>query len=73
MIIGSDSGKLISFQADPDERVILTWKPSKDYFKPLNLPIGGNPEFVDLDKDGDFDLIMGSEEGTLYYFRNTGR
>jgi len=26
-----------------------------------------------LDTDGDLDLIVGSEEGTLYYFRNTGR
>ncbi len=26
----------------------------------------------DLDNDGDLDLIIGSEAGTLYYFRNTG-
>jgi len=73
LIIGSDSGNIISFHPDPEKPGILSWKPSPEYFKQLNLPIGGNPEFVDLDTDGDLDLIVGSEEGTLYYFRNTGR
>ena len=73
LIIGSDSGNIISFQPDPEKPGILSWKPSLEYFKQLNLPIGGNPEFVDLDTDGDLDLIVGSEEGTLYYYRNTGR
>jgi len=73
LIIGSDSGNIISFHPDPEKPGILSWKPSPEYSKQLNLPIGGNPEFVDLDTDGDLDLIVGSEEGTLYYFRNTGR
>jgi len=73
LIIGSDSGKIISFQIDPKKTGSISWKPNPEYFKELNLPVGGNPVFVDLDNDGDLDLIVGSEAGTLYYFRNTGR
>jgi len=71
LIIGSDSGKMKSFELDPDATGSINWKASPEYF--LKLPVGANPVFVDLDNDGDLDLIIGSEAGTLYYFRNTGR
>ena len=73
LIIGSDSGKMKSFELDPDATGSINWKASPEYFKELKLPVGANPVFVDLDNDGDLDLIIGSEAGTLYYFRNTGR
>jgi len=49
------------------------WKPFEEYFKELRFPVGGNPVFADLDKDGDLDMIIGSEAGTLHYFRNEGQ
>ena len=73
LIVGSDSGIMHSFQLDLEKAGSINWKPSPEYFKELKLPVGGNPVFVDLDNDGDLDLIVGSEAGTLYYFRNTGR
>ncbi|MEM8528881.1 MAG: FG-GAP-like repeat-containing protein [Bacteroidota bacterium] len=30
------------------------------------------PDFIDIDEDGDFDVFVGSEEGTTRFFRNTG-
>lgn len=31
-----------------------------------------NPTFADLDSDGDYDLIYGSSDGELYFYRNIG-
>lgn len=45
-------------------------------FNSLNISnaIGGysTPHLVDLDGDGDLDLVSGEEEGTILYFENTG-
>ncbi|MBK7668470.1 MAG: VCBS repeat-containing protein [Sphingobacteriaceae bacterium] len=38
-----------------------------------NLPYNySTPAFVDLDNDGDLDVISGSSFGNFYYFQNTG-
>ena len=73
LIIGSDSGKIFSFQAVSEIQSSKVWKPSEEYFEGLKFPVGGNPVFSDLDKDGDLDMIIGSEAGTLHYFRNEGQ
>lgn len=33
---------------------------------------GSKSTFADIDGDGDFDMISGSNDGNLYYFENTG-
>ncbi|GIT03386.1 MAG: hypothetical protein CM1200mP28_06450 [Deltaproteobacteria bacterium] len=74
LIIGSDSGENFRvFPKDSENQGLNAWKPFKQYFKELKFPVGGNPVFADLDKDGDLDLIIGSEAGTLHYFRNEGQ
>ena len=64
---------MFSFQENSANQSLKKWESSNDYFKELKLPVGGNPVFADLDKDGDLDLIIGSEAGTLHYFRNEGQ
>ncbi len=45
---------------------------------PLVIPINVNylggftPTFADIDKDGDFDALVGDDNGSIHFFRNTG-
>ena len=38
------------------------------------LDVGNNaaPEFVDIDNDGDFDLLIGSKDGHIFHYENRG-
>ncbi len=38
----------------------------------LNVETGSNPAFVDIDTDGDYDLICGNTSGTANYYENIG-
>lgn len=39
-------------------------------FNPVQVAYNSRPAFVDLDNDGDFDIVLGNADGRLVYFRN---
>ncbi len=45
---------------------------SANPFRLFTVPSIASPDLPDLDGDGDRDLILGGDEGTLRYFENTG-
>lgn len=59
--IGSATTPVYSYQAGENSP-----------FDGINLGYADAPAFADLDDDGDEDLVVGSEDGKLYYFENTG-
>jgi hypothetical protein len=50
------------------------WRQKDQIFNPSGIPslFFSQPRLADLDADGDLDLILGSSENTLLYYRNTG-
>jgi gliding motility-associated-like protein len=41
-------------------------------FSDINLGYGSTIDFVDIDNDGDFDLFVSSDNGTIDFYRNIG-
>jgi hypothetical protein len=41
-------------------------------YKSIDVGQFSTPQLVDIDKDGKLDLLIGSRNGSLYFFKNTG-
>jgi hypothetical protein len=71
LFVGKDDGKL-SFYCNVGNREIPVWDLVSDYYDSIDVGSRSTPAFGDLDADGDFDLLIGEEEGNINYFKNTG-
>lgn len=74
LIIGNDYGELYYFEnTGTDGNPGLTRRTG--VANPLNgVDVGSysKPTLADLDNDGDFDLLVGNDSGSINYFENTG-
>jgi hypothetical protein len=71
LIVGKDDGQL-SFYRNSGDRVTPVWDFVSDYYDSIDVGSKSTPAFADLDADGDFDLLIGEEQGNINYFKNTG-
>lgn len=71
LILGREEGSL-SYFVNSGDVTSPNFELKTDEFG--DLQVGGNaaPTFVDLDEDGKLDMLLGSYEGTIKYYRNTG-
>ncbi|WCL80737.1 T9SS type A sorting domain-containing protein [Saprospira sp. CCB-QB6] len=70
LLVGLDDGQLYFLQNTGSAQAPQLSVP----FPYQGIDVGQNahPQWVDLDRDGDFDLVCGEKNGNINYFENTG-
>jgi hypothetical protein len=71
LFVGDGAGTL-TFVENTGTRTAPRWAAPIHPYADLNLGNYGAPSFIDLDQDGDLDMLIGRENGSLAYVRNTG-
>jgi hypothetical protein len=73
LMVGEAYGNLVFFENIGTATAPSFSAPIQNPFG-LNPVVGGTsvPSFVDIDSDGDFDLLVGEYEGNNHYFENIG-
>jgi hypothetical protein len=69
MLVGAETGSSMQFYRNTGSN---TFVPDNSYITGVTSTSDGHPTFVDLDRDGDYDLIIGGLSGSLMYYENTG-
>jgi hypothetical protein len=74
-VLGGSYGNLYYYENDGDNTQ-FSWtggdRVQNDVGNDIDVSYSSNPQLVDLDNDDDLDLVIGSGDGRVYYYENTG-
>lgn len=71
LAVGQSSGT-VDFYENVGSKRIASWRTNESMFAGISVGSYSSPELADLDGDLDYDLTLGSGDGTLSYFENIG-
>ncbi len=70
-LAGSYSGRILFFR-NTGSLSSPSFELTSNFFQSLDVGNYSAPAFCDIDHDGDFDLFIGEEDGTVHLFKNIG-
>ncbi|MFA5123537.1 beta strand repeat-containing protein [Zavarzinia sp.] len=72
LVVGQSDGTLAYYVNTGTSTAPLYAAAAVSPFAGIDVGAQSTPSLVDLDHDGDLDLVVGGDSGTLAYFENTG-
>ena len=72
LILGNTDGTLIYLENTAGPGQLPVYKAPVFNYQNINVKKTSTPQLFDLDKDGLKDLVIGKQEGSISYYRNTG-
>lgn len=72
MFLGQTDGSLIFYENVAGAGIPAAFANPQLNYAMINVGLESAPQLVDLDRDGDLDLVLGANSGRTYFFENTG-
>jgi len=69
LLVGAEDAPLMQFFVNQGSNVFVA---DNGPIAGVTSVRDGHPHFVDLDRDGDYDLLIGGSNGRLPFYENTG-
>ncbi len=72
LLLGNADGTLIYYQNTAGPGVACNFVFANPQYQGLDIGNNSMPQVIDVNRDGDLDLLIGERSGVLNYFENTG-
>lgn len=72
LILGTIDGNLIYYRNTAGVGNMMAWAAPMNNYAAISVSGSSKPQLIDMDRDGDLDLMIGDDLGRLSYFENKG-